>query len=106
MRGRYPGSGALPPLRRVLGPVGGAAACRRGCGRPPHDAWTPGRGTRDRTAVTRDSSAWTGQARGRWRRSRSLDGLTCAATVQRVSRTVEGWACARGGCGRVEVRRA
>src|SRR5215831_3324269 len=43
-------------------------------------------------AVTRCSSALTGQALGRWRRIRSLYCLTWAATLQRVRRTVEGWA--------------
>jgi hypothetical protein len=39
---------------------------------PDHDVLTAGSGTRESKAVTRCSSALTGQALGRWRRIRSL----------------------------------
>src|SRR5215813_5280073 len=60
------------------------------------DVFITGSGTRYNKAVTRCSSALTGQELGRWRRMRSLYCLTCAATLKRVRMTVEGWACASG----------
>src|SRR5713101_8838685 len=106
MGAREPSRGASASLRRVLGTVGWAVAWRRGWGRPPHDVLSTGRGTRASKAVTRCSSALTGQELGRWRRIRSLYCLTCVATLKRVRITVEGWAWASAVCWSVWVRRA
>src|SRR5918996_6519579 len=105
---RAPRDGRTISLQRGLdtsaarhGYVGWAVACRRGRGRQPHDELTPGRGTRDSKAVTRCSSALTGQELGRWRRIRSLYCLIWVAIWKRVRMTVEGCACARAVCWRV-----
>src|SRR5215510_15120063 len=58
--------------------------------RPYHDVLTAGSGARYSKAVTRCSSALTGQELGRWRRIRSLYCLTWVATLKRLRITVEG----------------
>jgi hypothetical protein len=75
-------------------------------GLPAYDVLLPSTGTAHSKVVTWGKRALTGQALGRWRRLRSLYGLTCAAIVKRVSRRVEGWACARMVWGKGCVRQA
>src|SRR5438093_5617595 len=74
--------------------------------RHSQDVFLTGRGTAYSRAVTRCRSALTGQALGTWRSMRFVYCLTCAAILQRVRMTVEGWACASAVCCKVEVRKA